>query len=179
VVALISAMLLVWPALSGGLVAIAFAECYRRGLPALGPVVRMGWMVLCIAAVCAGPLVVILTAVGEQIDITSWAWKLSPFTFVFLLTGTGLRGPLAPIGWYDWISLLPVAFAAILSWLVAGALASRRSIEGTERVAMRIAEAGDASLQPGVGEVGTVDTGGDAPPGGEGAATRLDSQTNN
>ncbi len=179
VVALVSVMLLVWPALSGGLIAIAFAECYRRGVPALRPVVRMGWMVLCIAAVCAGPLVVILTAVGEQIDITSWAWKLSPFTFVFLLTGTGLRGPHAPIGWHDWLSLLPVAFAAILSWLVAGAIVSRRSKLTAEGIAMRMEEVGDASLQPGVGDGGTVDAGGGTSPGGHGAATRLDSQTNN
>ncbi len=178
VVALISAMLLAWPALTGGLIAIAFVECWRRGAATLRPVVRIGWMVLCIAAVCAGPLVVILTAVGERIDITSWAWKLSPFTFVFLLTGTGLRGPHAPIGWQDWVSLLPVALGAGAAWLLAGALASQRPAPPAEETPPgdawdgMILEAGEGPLQPGAGEGGTVDAGGETGEGGRGAATR-------
>lgn len=169
VVALLATMLFVWPALTGGLVAIAFARCARRGAPALRPVARICWMALCIASVCAGPLVVVLTAVGERIDITSWAWKLSPFTFVFLLTGTGLRGPHAPIGLQDWYALMPVALAAMFAWLLAMAFASRRSASVGSRT-------GPTPVQPASIEDGTVDAGGG---GGRGAATRLDSQTNN
>lgn len=126
VVALLAAMLLVWSALAGGLIAIAFGVCHRYALPALPPVVRVGWMFLCIALACAGPLIVVLTAVGQGANLSSWAWKLSPFTFVFLMTGTGLRGPHAPVGLSDWYALAPVAGAAILAWLLAGGVALRR-----------------------------------------------------
>jgi hypothetical protein len=175
VVALLATMLLVWPALTGGLIAVSFAQCARRGAPTLLPIVRIGWMALCIATVCAGPLVVVLTAVGEHIDISSWAWKLSPFTFVFLLTGTGLRGPHAPIGLQDWYALLPVGLAAAFVWLLASAVASRRSggdlsEEGSSAIT------GSIPVQPEGVEGGTGDAGGG---GGRGAATRLDSPTNN
>lgn len=156
VVGVIAAMLLVWPLLTGGMIALAFALAQRRALPILSAPSRIIWMFACIGVVCAAPLVVILTGVGEQINLSSWAWKLSPFTLVFVLTGTGLRGPHAPIGMGDWLALAPVGGSALLLWLLASA------------VAWRLRKA-DPDFFP------TPPVGG----GGPAPATRLDSQTNN
>jgi hypothetical protein len=164
VVAVLAGMLFVWPALTGGLVATAFALARRREVPILSAPARITWMLVCIGASCAGPLVVVLTGVGEKIDLANWAWKLSPFTLVFLLTGTGLRGPHAPVGVQDWLSLAPVAGAALLVWLFAACTAARPLPD-------RGGAAEDHS--DGAGQGGTPD------PGGRGPATRLDSQTNN
>lgn len=166
VVAVLSAMLFVWPLLISGLLAIAFAWCHRCSRLALGAFGRVAWMILCIAVVCAGPLVVVITEVGEHIDLSNWAWKLSPFTFVFLITGTGLRGPHAPIGLQDWFSLAPVAAAGMLSWLIAWVVASRQ--QGRRQ---------DIPTVSGMEDAGELLGGAES--SGRDAATRLDSQTNN
>jgi hypothetical protein len=155
VVAVLAAMLLVWPLLTGGLLAIAFACGDRRPGRGLSGFSRVAWTLVCIAAASAGPIVVILTGVGEQIDISDWAWKLSPFTLVFLLTGTGLRGPHSPVGVHDWFSLAPVAGAALVTWVIAGWIAALPIV--------RLPEEGGPEWNE----------------GGHGPATRLDSQTKN
>jgi hypothetical protein len=165
VVGVLAAMLFVWPLVTGGLIALAFTLAQRRALPILSAPARIIWMGLCIAAVCAAPLAVVLTGVGEQVNLSSWAWKLSPFTLVFVLTGTGLRGPHAPIGLSDWLALAPVAGAAALLWFVASAVAFARRHEGAD--ADTDTDFFPTPLCP-------------LPPdGGPGTATRLDSQTNN
>lgn len=161
VVAVLAGMLLAWPALIGGLIALAQAISRRSRFGEMSAMARVAWMLVCLVVVAVGPVVVAVSGSGEQIDISSWAWKLSPFTFVFVLTGTGLRGPHAPIGVSDWLALAPVAVGAGAVWLTA-ALVARRGRP----------DAGPPAGRPKGGDPEEVGR------GGPGAATSLDSPTN-
>lgn len=120
----LSALLLVWPALMGGVITLAqvIARRTRQGsvAAALLPACSMG---VALAMVLTGP-VVIGSRVQHAVDPTQTTlWLLSPLTHIFRLAGIGLNLPRSVVSPVDWSMLGGIGGAAGGLWFLAACLA--------------------------------------------------------
>jgi len=116
----LSVLMVVWPALIGGW--IALAQSITRQVRERGTVATVApgfFMAVVLASVLTGPLMIGVQR-QQTVDATrAVQWVFSPFTHIIRLTGVGLNAPRATISGVDWSMLGAVGGAAAGLWFLA------------------------------------------------------------
>lgn len=120
----LAVLMVVWPALMGGLIALAQAIARRTGPEGVFSVVAPAcFMTVALAGVLVGPVMIGL-ARRQSLDPTrATPWLFSPLTHIFRLAGMGLNTPRSTISSIDWSMLGAVGGAAGGLWFLAACLA--------------------------------------------------------
>lgn len=128
----VAALLAAWATLIAGVLAVAFTTRPRRRkadakvqddrpLPAgPGPLARSLYMSLCLALTLAAPAVLVFQPLRGATSL-AWLHGCSPFTAIFLFTGSGWSGPTDAPRQFQWAAILLALAVAAALWALAAA----------------------------------------------------------
>ncbi|MBC7771825.1 MAG: hypothetical protein H7210_04980 [Pyrinomonadaceae bacterium] len=120
----IAVLMFVWPALMGGLIALAQVMIRRAGPESVFALIAPAFfMALSVAGVLAGPVMIGVQRVQSVDPTRATVWLFSPLTHIFRLAGIGLSTPRPTISSADWSMLGAVGGVAGGLWFLAACLA--------------------------------------------------------
>jgi len=117
----VAALLAAWTVLIGGVLAVAFTGRRREGRPpGPGPWGRSLYMTVCLALTLAAPVVLALQPLRAATNL-AWLHACSPFTAIYLFTGSGWSGPTDAPRQFQWAAILLALALALALWAAAAA----------------------------------------------------------